>query len=88
MRADMSKDVFADTPIGRLALQKLAPVPPNFRLYKAAWMGRATERMVMKLTGAEFRVAKSGPNKGVLSVIVKGTQRVTCCTADELREAK
>lgn len=39
----------------------------------------------MKVTGAEFREAKTGPNKGMRSVLVKGTKRTAFVTVDEMR---
>ncbi len=88
MNFDMEKDIFAEQPYGKLALKKLAPVPANFRLYEAGWLGKRHEDWnVMEVTGAEFRVAKTGPNKGKLSIKVKGTQRSTHVTREEIAVA-
>ena len=85
---DMEQDVFADQPYGKVALQKLAPVPENFRLYSACWLGKEPKDFtVMEVTGAEFRVAKTGPNKGKLSVLVAGTKRTTYVTSAEMKAA-
>ena len=70
--SDMTKDIFAAFPFGKLALQRFAPVHENFRLYEAGWLAN---REVMQVKGAEFRKAKSGPNKGKLSILVKGTEK-------------
>lgn len=35
---DMTKDPFADTEFGKVALAKLEPCKPNFRLYCAGWL--------------------------------------------------
>lgn len=73
---DMGKDIFADCSYGQVALKKLAPVPETFRLFSAGWLGEKPKDWdVMKVTGADFRVAKTGPNKGKLSIRVKGSER-------------
>lgn len=73
---DMTVDVFADSGFGRAALKQLAPVPENFRLYSAGWLGDGpADRSVMEVVGAELRAAKTGPNKGKFSVLVPGTAR-------------
>lgn len=83
---DMQDDVFAEQSYGKAALHKLAPVPENFRLYCAGWLGKKPEDWtVMEVTGAEFRVAKSGPNKGKLSVMVPGTKRTVHVTKAEMK---
>jgi len=84
MREDMQKDRFAEYTFGKLALLKFAPTDPNFRLFEAEWMDGRTE--VMKVTGAVFRKALSGANKGRLTLIVQGTARCTYITAKEMRE--
>lgn len=82
----METDIFAQQVFGKIALQKLAPVPENFRLYYAAWLGAKPDNIqVMKVVGAEFRAAKKGPNKGNLSILIKGTQRTTYVTNEELK---
>jgi hypothetical protein len=82
---DMQKDVMAEQGYGKVALQKMAPTPENFRLYEAEWLGKKpSEFTVMKVTGAEFREAKTGPNKGKLSVIVKDSKRVVYVTREEM----
>lgn len=83
---DMQKDVMAETGFGKAALQKLAPTPENFRLYQAEWLGdKPKDWDVMKVIGAEFRPAKTGPNKGKLTVMVKGSQRTVYVTKAEMR---
>lgn len=81
---DLREDIFADQSYGKLALQKFAPVDPNFRLYIAGWMGKANERRVMKVTGAVFREAQRGPRKGQLSIMVPGTTRSVYVTSAEM----
>lgn len=39
----------------------------------------------MKVTGADFRVAKAGPDKGKLAVKVKGTDRTVYVTREEIK---
>jgi len=83
---DMEEDLFAAQSYGKAALKKLAPTPENFRLYSAEWLGeKPADWDVMKVTGAEFRVAKSGPNKGKLSVMVQGTKRTAHVTRAEMQ---
>lgn len=83
---DMRKDVMATESYGKAALQKLAPTPENFRLYEAGWLGnKPSEWTVMKVTGAEFREAKTGPNKGKLSVMVKDSKRTAYVTSEEMK---
>lgn len=86
MRMCMRKDAFADLGYGKLALKKIAPTDPNFRLYEAGWMG--DRRDVMFVSGAVFREAKSGPNKGEMTVIVPGTKVTVYLTAQEVEDAK
>ena len=84
---DMEHDVFAEQPYGKLALQKMGAVPENFRLYYAGWLGKKPEDFtVMEVTGAQFRVAKRGPNKGKLSIKIPGTQRKVRVTRAEMQE--
>lgn len=85
---DMGHDVFAEQSFGKVALQKMAPVPENFRLYCAGWLGDKPESWdVMEVTGAEFRIAKRGPNKGKLSILVPGTKRTVYVTRAEMKAA-
>lgn len=85
---DMTEDIFAKELYGRIALKKLKPVPENFRFYCVEWMGsKPGDREIIKIDGAEFRAAKSGPNKGKLCIMVKGTKRTAYLTARELGEA-
>jgi hypothetical protein len=85
---DMTEDIFADQSYGKLALQKIAPTDPNFRLYKAGWLGKANVREVMEVTGAVFREANRGPNKGKLSIMVPNTTRTAHVTSDEMTAFK
>lgn len=78
------EDLFADTTFRRLALTKLAPTSPSFRLYAAGWLGKGTERDCMEVKGAEFREAARGPRKGQLCILVKGTDRTAYVTAAEM----
>jgi hypothetical protein len=83
---DMTVDLFSHHSFGRAALKQLSPVPDNFRLFEAGWLGKRPEEFrVMEVKGAEFRVAKSGPNKGRLTVIVPGTIQTAYVTKDEIR---
>ncbi|WP_341744676.1 hypothetical protein [Azonexus hydrophilus] len=85
---DMTRDLFAEQPYGKIALAKMGAVPENFRLYQAGWLGNKPEEWtVMKVIGAEFRAAKSGPNKGKLTIPVEGTTRTAFVTAEEIEAA-
>ena len=88
MSADMEVDIFAEHAYGKIALKKLGTVAENFRLYRAGWLGEKPEEFsVMKVEGAEFRAAKSGPNKGKLSMMVPGSQRAVLVTKAEMAAA-
>lgn len=81
---DMTTDLFAEYSYGQIALQKLAPVEPDFRLYKAGWLGKGNTREVMQVTGGVFRKALRGANKGKLSVLVPNSSRSVYVTASEM----
>lgn len=82
---DMSVDVFAQSIYGKVALRKLAPLPDNFRLFSAEKLGEKPGDWVsIKVTGAEFRQAKSGPNMGKLCIKVEGTMRSAYVTKEEM----
>ncbi|ADP97764.1 hypothetical protein [Marinobacter adhaerens] len=84
---DMEKDVFAHTAFGKLALKKMQPVPDNFRLFEAGWLGEQPKDWeVMEVKGAEFRRAKSGPRKGRLAIKIRGTERTVYLTKDQIKE--
>ena len=78
------EDLFKDTTFGKLALTKIKPASPNFRLYSAGWLGNGSEREVMEVTGAEFREAKRGPRKGEMCIQVPGTVRTVHVRASEI----
>ncbi|WP_199031383.1 hypothetical protein [Ralstonia sp. ASV6] len=85
---DMTKDIFADQLYGQLALEKIKPSSPNFRLYMAGFIengGPPESWEVMEVVGAEFREAKSGPNKGKLCVMVPNTKRTAHIHVSEMR---
>lgn len=85
---DMSKDLFAEQSYGKIALQKIKPSSPNFRLYSAGWVetgGGPETWESMEVIGAEFREAKSGPNKGKLAVMVPNTRRKVHVHVSEMK---
>ncbi len=84
----MEIDIFAETDYGKIALRKIAPTDPNFRLYEAGWLGKHGKSDVMEVKGAVFRPLKTGPYKGKLGVRVQGTDEMAYVTADELRRFK
>ena len=82
---DMVERVFEKQPFGEIAMQKIGAVDCNFRLFSASWMGaNPRESSLMRVTGATFRHAKRGPNKGVLSIKVPNTTKTTYVTKDEI----
>ncbi|WP_186152051.1 hypothetical protein [Burkholderia gladioli] len=86
---DLRQDPFADTHFGRLALEKIKPTSPHFRLYEAGWLetgGPPDSWEIFEVIGAEFREAKRGPNQGKLSIMVPNTRRIVHIHRDELRD--
>lgn len=79
----MQKDILGEQSYGKAALKKLSPVAENFRLYEVQL---SDDKGTLKLTGAEFRVAKRGKNAGKLCIIVTGTKRVIYVTRSEIME--
>ena len=80
---DMTERVFENQPFGNIAMQKIGDVDCNFRLFSASWLGNnPRESSIMRVTGAIFRRAKSGPNKGVLSI--KVCYQLRCRTPQKL----
>lgn len=87
MGGSVEHDLFAEHDYGKLALKKMGPVPENFRLFEAGWLGEKPEQWrVMKVRGAEFRVAKSGPNKGKLAILLGSTVRSVFLTREEIQQ--
>lgn len=85
--SDLRDFFFKDTPFVNIALKKLSPVADNFRFFRSKWLGDKPEEWeVMEVTGAEFREAKSGRNKGKLSIMVSGTTRTAYVTVKEMEE--
>ncbi|WP_254451680.1 hypothetical protein [Duganella vulcania] len=82
----MEVDKFAGESYGQIALKKIAPTDPNFRLFYAGWLGSGTEREVMAVRGQVYRRALSGPNRGRLRLPVSGTVRSVHVTAAEMRD--
>lgn len=73
-------------PLAIAAKAKMKNLPENFLIYKFEWLGDITDResCVMEVIGAVFREAKSGPRKGELCIMVKGTEKVAFLTPDEI----
>jgi len=86
MGMPMDEKLFEQYPYGQVALKKMGAVPDNFRLYEAGWFEDKPEDFdTMKITGAKFRVAKSGPKKGKLSIMVPDTKRTVYVTKSEIQ---
>ena len=86
----VDQDIFADTDFGKIALKRMAeqsPLPEGFRLFSAGWMEDHPEKFWnFKVIGAQFRMAKTGKNKGKPTIKVEGTERVSVITKRELME--
>ncbi|WP_196491432.1 hypothetical protein [Comamonas testosteroni] len=80
----MDARIMEETAYGRAALKKLGEVPGNFRIYSAGWLGNFSNPHGMQVSGAEFRQAKSGPNKGKLHFKIEGTDRTTYVSKAEI----
>lgn len=88
MSNNLDRDIFAEQPYGQLALKKMGKVPANFRLFEAAWLPEGPPPWnTMKVTGAEFRAAKTGPNKGHLTIELPGTRRSVYLDAPAIARA-
>lgn len=86
---DMEQDVFAQFSSGKIALTKFAPVSADFRLFESEWLGDKPENWgVMKITGADFHVAKTGKDAGKRTILVKGTKRSVFVTRKEIQAAQ
>lgn len=76
---NMQEPTFEKFPLGMAAIKKLGEVPENFRLYYGGWY-----RDGLRFIGAEFAVAKHGPEAGSLSVMVPNTKRSVTLSAREV----
>lgn len=83
----MIEFIFDDTKSGKLARSRLAGVEANFRWFCAEWIGEG-EGAALKFTGGIFREAMKGKNKGKLSILVPGTNRVAVISRAEARDCK
>lgn len=84
MSSDMTKDIFAEQSYGKAALYKIGEVADNFRLYNCKWVRQPDNSDVMQVTGAYFRKAQRGVNKGKLSIKIKGTDITVIVTQDDM----
>lgn len=85
--SNMEVDMFAENSFGKAALKKMGELPENFRLYEAGYVeDHPKDFRVMKVKGCEFRRAKTGKNKGKLSIKIPGTERSACVTPEECKE--
>ena len=83
------EDIFGKQSLGKAALKKLGPLPENFRLYSAGWLGKKPEDWVeMRVTGCELRHAKKGVNAGKLCIPIPGTKRSVVVTKAEIRDCE
>jgi hypothetical protein len=82
------EDILAKQTYGAVALQKMAPIPPNFRLYEAGWLETGAHPStwdVMEVKGAVFREATKGPRKGKLCIQVPNTKITAYVTRAEMK---
>ncbi len=91
--ANMTIKLFEKYAYGIAAMKKMGEVSEDFRLYQCGWIGggQPDKWHGMQCEGAEFRAAKSGPNKGVLSIMIPGTKRSVYVSRAEIeaeREAE
>lgn len=83
--SDMTVDTFLEYKSGRIALSKIKDsVSDGFRFYEVESI-QGTD--AIKYTGCEFRLAKSGKNKGKLCVMVDGTKKIVFVTRAELESS-
>lgn len=86
MKEGMREDIIGATDFGKAAMRKVGDVPENFRFYEAGWIGDGKSKSnIMEVKGAEFRVAKSGPNKGKLCVKIPDSERKVFVTKEEIK---
>ena len=70
------EDMMHNYPPSLAATKKLGSLPDGFSFFMFEWLGdRPEEWTVMKVTGAVFREAKSGPRKGQRVIRVPGSER-------------
>lgn len=89
MKYDMQEDILGASIFGKIALTKIGTVSPRFRLYEVGWVDCgdvvSVGGLVMKVTGAEFRIAKTGINKGLMTVMIEGTRISVYVTKEEIQ---
>lgn len=88
IKAQTHKNVMQKQPYAQIALKRMGAVPENFLVYRAEWLGTEKDPkdwVEMKVTGAQFREAKRGPNKGELCIKVPHTDRVAYVTEAEMK---
>lgn len=84
----LAHDMMKDYPPSLAASEVMGTVPENFAFYCFEWLGDNPKHMsVMKCTGAVFREAKTGKNKGKLSVKLDETQVDIYITGEQIKAA-
>ncbi|TJY57207.1 hypothetical protein E4T66_17515 [Sinimarinibacterium sp. CAU 1509] len=85
---EMHDEMMLDYPPSLAAAKQLGEVPAGFAFFEFECLGdRPEEFTVMKVTGAVFREAKTGKNKGRRTVAIPGTERTVYVTAEAIRDA-
>lgn len=80
------EDIFESQSYYKVAMAKIKPDNPDFRIFCCGWVGDYHTTDTMQVTGAVFREAKSGPRKGKKVVEVTGTRRSAFVTVAEMKE--
>ena len=84
----MERKIYEQFVFGRLALEQLGTVKPNFRLYEARMVPQQpSEWTAMVVTGAEFSEKKSGPDRKTHYELIPGTERTVRVSRKDI-EAK
>lgn len=87
MKNDMTDRFFENTDIGRAALKKFGVVPENFRIYEVGYLiEHGSVSQIIKVTEAEFRKAKSGPNNGKFCIEIPKTKMVAYVLPQEIND--
>ena len=71
--------IFDETKFAKAAMKKFVDLPDNFHIYSAEHVSGG-----MRVIGAEFREAKSGKNKDIVCIKVKGTDRDMFVSTSEI----
>lgn len=88
MSVELCFEMMKDYPPSIAASKKLGEVPEDFAWFEFEWVGEFKTTDTMKVTGAQFRVAKSGKNKGKRSIMIREGMREIYINSSEIASAK